>query len=48
MLTYDGEVATDGTWLGSHGVGGAEELTADLAGLTALPDHGADGAALHV
>ena len=46
--TYNGEVATDGTRLGGERVGGTEDLAASLDGVTALPDHGADGAAAHV
>jgi hypothetical protein len=46
--TYDGEVTTDGSGLGSEGVGGTEDLAAGLDGITALPDHGADGAGAHV
>jgi hypothetical protein len=44
----NGKVTTDGS--GSRGgrVGGAEEDTAGLDGVTALPDHGADGARVHV
>lgn len=47
-MTYNGEVTTDGAGLGSGGVGGAEEDTAGLDGVTALPDHGADGTGGHV
>lgn len=46
--TYNGEVTTDGARGGGKGVGGAEEDTAGLDGVTALPDHGADGARGHV
>ena len=46
--TYDGEVTTDGSGLGGEGVGGTEDLAAGLDGITALPDHGADGAGAHV
>ena len=46
--TYDGVVATDGARLGGERVGGAEDLAAGLDGVTAFPDHGADGAAAHV
>ena len=44
----DGEVATDGAGGRGGGVGGTEEDTAGLDGVTALPDHGADGAGGHV
>lgn len=47
-MTYNGEVTTDGAGLGSERVGGAEEGAAGLDGVTALPDHGADGAGGHV
>lgn len=46
--TYDGVVTTDGARLGGERVGGTEDLAAGLDGVTALPDHGADGAAAHV
>ena len=46
--TYNGEVTTDGARGRGEGVGGAEEDTAGLDGVTALPDHGADGAGGHV
>lgn len=46
--TYDGEVTTDGTWSRCKRVGGAEEGTAGLDGVTTLPDHCADGTAGHV
>lgn len=46
--TYDGEVTTDGTRLRGKRVGGTEDLAASLDSVTALPDHGADGAAAHV
>ena len=46
--TYDGVVTTDGAWLRGEGVGGTEDLAAGLDGVTALPDHGADGSAAHV
>jgi hypothetical protein len=39
---------TDGARGGGKGVSGTEEDTAGLDGVTALPDHGADGAAQHV
>ena len=41
-------VATDGTGGGSEGVGGTEDGAAGLDGVTAFPDHGADGAGAHV
>lgn len=44
----DGEVAADGARGGGKGVGGTEQDTAGLDGVTALPDHGADGARGHV
>jgi hypothetical protein len=44
----NGEVATDGAGGRGRGVGGTEEGTAGLDGITALPDHGADGARVHV
>jgi hypothetical protein len=44
----DGEVATDSAWEGVLGVGGTEDGTAGLDGVTAFPDHGADGAGGHV
>jgi hypothetical protein len=46
--TYNGVVTTDGARLGRKGVGGTEDDTASLDGVTALPDHGADGARGHV
>lgn len=46
--TYDGVVTTDGARGAVLGVSGTKDLTADLASLTALPDHGADGAGAHV
>jgi hypothetical protein len=46
--TYNGEVTTDGARGGGKGVGGTEKDTAGLDGVTALPDHGADGAGGHV
>lgn len=44
----NGEVTTNGARGGGGGVGGTEEGTAGLDGITALPDHGADGARVHV
>jgi hypothetical protein len=44
----NGEVATDGARGGGSGVGGTEKGTAGLDGVAALPDHGADGARVHV
>ena len=44
----DGEVATDGAGGRGGGVGGTEEDAVGLDGVTALPDHGADGARVHV
>jgi hypothetical protein len=46
--TYNGKVTTDGARLGRKRVGGTEKDTAGLDGVTALPDHGADGAGSHV
>ena len=46
--TYNGEVTTDGARGGGKGVGGTKEDTAGLDGVTALPDHGADGTGGHV
>lgn len=44
----EGEVATDGAGGRGEGVGGTEDGTAGLDGVTALPDHGADGTRAHV
>lgn len=44
----DGVVTTDGARGGGKGVGGTEDGAASLDGITALPDHGADGARVHV
>ncbi|KAI6762794.1 hypothetical protein HG530_008774 [Fusarium avenaceum] len=44
----DGEVATDGAGGRGKGVGGTEDGWISLDGVTALPDHGADGARVHV
>ena len=44
----EGEVTTDGAGGGGEGVGGTEDGAAGLDGVTALPDHGADGAGSHV
>lgn len=44
----DGEVTTDGAWGGCEWVGGAEDGAAGLDDVTALPDHGADWAGVHV
>jgi hypothetical protein len=46
--TYNSKVTTDGARLGRKRVGGAKKDTAGLDGVTALPDHGADGAGRHV
>jgi hypothetical protein len=46
--TYNSVVTTDGARLRGKGVGGTEDDTAGLDGVTALPDHGADGAGGHV
>lgn len=47
-MTYNGKVTTDGAGGGGKRVGGTEDDTAGLDGVTALPDHGADGAGSHV
>lgn len=47
-ISYNSVVTTDGAWSRGHWVGGTEDLATDLAGLAALPDHGADGAGCHV
>lgn len=44
----DGVVTTDGARGGCKRVGGTEDGTASLDGVTALPDHGADRARVHV
>lgn len=44
----NGEVTTDGARGGGKRVGGTEDGAAGLDDLTALPDHGDDGAAQHV
>ena len=44
----EGVVATDGAGGGGEGVGGTEDGAAGLDDVTALPDHGADGAGAHV
>jgi hypothetical protein len=44
----EGEVATDGAGGRGERVGGAEDGAAGLDGVTAFPDHGADGAGAHV
>ena len=44
----NGEVTTDGAWGGCEWVGGAENGAASLDNVTALPDHGADWARVHV
>lgn len=48
MRTYNGIVATDSAGLRGSWVGGSEEDTAGLDGITSLPDHGTDWAAAHV
>lgn len=48
MVTYNGVVTTDGAGLRGERVGGTEDLATSLDGVTAFPDHGADGAAAHV
>lgn len=44
----DGKITTDGTWGGGSWVGGTEEDTAGLDGVTTFPDHSADWARGHV
>lgn len=44
----DGIVTTDGTWLRSERVGGTEDHTTGLAGITTFPDHSANWAGKHV
>jgi len=44
----DGVVTADGTWCGGKRVGGTEEGTSGLDGITTFPDHSADGSAAHV
>jgi hypothetical protein len=44
----ESEVATDSAGGRGEGVGGTEDGAASLDGVTALPDHGADGAGTHV
>lgn len=44
----DGVVTTDGTWGRGQWVGGTEEGTTGLDGITSFPDHGADWARVHV
>lgn len=44
----NGEITTDGAGGGGQGVGGTEDDTAGLDDVTALPDHGGDGARAHV
>jgi hypothetical protein len=46
--TYNGKVTTDGARGGGKRVGGTEDDAAGLDGVTALPDHGADGTRGHV
>lgn len=46
--THDGIVATNCAWSGCQWVGGTEQLTTDLAGFLALPDHSADWSRVHV
>ena len=46
--TYNSVVTTNGTWARSSWVGGTEEDTASLDGITTFPDHGADWAGTHV
>lgn len=44
----EGVVTTDGAGSRGKGVGGTKDGAAGLDGITALPDHGADGAGAHV
>lgn len=44
----NGVVTADGARGRGEGVGGTEKNTTGLDGITALPDHGADGTAVHV
>jgi hypothetical protein len=44
----EGVIAADGAGGGGEGVGGTEDGAAGLDGVTAFPDHGADGAGAHV
>lgn len=44
----DGVVAADGAGGGGERVGGSEENTAGLDGITTFPDHGADWSAAHI
>lgn len=44
----EGEVAADGAGGGGEGVGCTKDSTAGLDGVTAFPDHGADGTGAHV
>lgn len=44
----EGVVAADGAGGGGERVGGTEDSTAGLDGIEALPDHGDDGAGVHV
>jgi hypothetical protein len=46
--TYNSVVATDGARGGRERVGSTEDGAAGLDGVTALPDHGGDGAGAHV
>ena len=44
----DRVVSADGAWAAGERVRGAEDGTAGLDGIAAFPDHGADGAGVHV
>lgn len=44
----NGIVTTDSTWSRGERVGGTEDRTAGLHGVTAFPDHSTDGTAAHV
>jgi hypothetical protein len=43
----EGVVTSDGSWLGSEGVGGTEHLSASLDGIKTLPNHTDNGAGKH-
>ena len=46
--SHNGIVTTDSTWSRGERVGGTEDGTAGLHGVTAFPDHSTDGTAAHV
>ena len=43
----EGVVTSDGSWLGSEGVGSTEHLSAGLDGIKTFPDHTNDGPGGH-